>query len=117
MTFAEYQAFVAESARGNHEDTRLPLYATLGVVGEAGELAELVKKAMRSGDDLDLIAVAFEAGDVLWYLGRLAAWFGLKVEDFAALNQIKLSRRKAVGKDPAAERRVAEAYLRSRGIL
>lgn len=65
----------------------------LGLVGEAGEVAELVKKHLFHGHALDRQALMAELGDVLWYVARLAAALGISLGDVAALNLDKLQRR------------------------
>jgi len=65
----------------------------LGLVGEAGEVAELVKKHLFHGHALDRQALMAELGDVLWYVARLAAALGISLGDVATLNIDKLQRR------------------------
>ena len=76
-------------------------YLTLGVCGEAGEVAEKVKKQIRRGGDRDDPAfaaeVAKEIGDVLWYLSRLSARLGFSLETIAQINLEKTYDRKARG--------------------
>lgn len=67
-------------------------YPTLGLVGEAGEVAEKVKKWKRDGK-LDVQATAKELGDVLWYLAVLANDLGFKFSDIAEMNLAKLQDR------------------------
>jgi len=43
---------------------------TAGLIGELGEVAELLKKSQRDSTELDMHAVALELGDVLWYIAR-----------------------------------------------
>ena len=45
-------------------------YLALGLVGELGEVANLMKKEIRNGDDLRC-AITDELGDVLWYVAQL----------------------------------------------
>ncbi len=70
------------------------LYPTLGLCGEAGEVAEKVKKMVR--DDAGVLsderreALAKELGDVLWYVAQLATEAGLELDAIAAGNLDKL---------------------------
>ncbi len=98
LSFKEYQQRAGDTARypnvGNN-----PVYPTLGLAGEAGEVAEKVKKVLRdNGGQFDAAAVAGiqkELGDVLWYVARLAAELGLDLEQIAADNLAKLADRQA----------------------
>lgn len=73
-------------------------YAILGVNGEAGELAEKMKKIIRDGKDIDKKEFMKETGDVLWYVAALCQSLGCTLEDVARLNINKLSDRKLRGK-------------------
>jgi len=54
------------------EGSKLALaYTALGLVGEAGEFSEKVKKFVR-GQDLDKPLALKELGDVLWYITACA---------------------------------------------
>lgn len=67
---------------------------TLGLVGEAGEVANLVKKSQRSGaQPLNVSKMLDELGDVLWYTTALAFQFGYTLEEIAQINMEKLSER------------------------
>ena len=72
-------------------------YPALGLCGEAGEVAEKVKKAIR--DDGGVLtderrdALAGELGDVLWYVAQLATEAGLDLDAVAAGNLAKLRSR------------------------
>ena len=78
------------------------IYPTLGLVGEAGEVAEKVKKVIRDKngifDEESTKAIKKELGDVLWYLSNLCTEFNLSLEDVALLNLEKLKLRAARGK-------------------
>lgn len=83
------------------DPVRLPAYA-LGVAGEAGEVADLVKKHIGHGHDLDVDKLANELGDVLWYVAGLAHVLGLTMSDIAQRNIDKLQKRYPDGFSSAA---------------
>ena len=100
VDFPEYQRRAAETAiypRAGEQHIDGLSYVTLGLVGEAGEIANKVKKILRdSGGIVEparLTAVAEEAGDVLWYLARLCTEMGVDLGQVAALNLAKLEGR------------------------
>ena len=70
---------------------------TLGLVGEAGEVAEKIKKKVRGDGHLDLDAVQKELGDVVFYWYALHGALGLKPSDTIQMNVNKLSSRKERG--------------------
>lgn len=76
-------------------------YVALGLNGEAGEVAEQIKKAMRNdGGELTperIESLKKEAGDVLWYLTRLAAELNTTLDEIAQINVEKLYGRKEKG--------------------
>ena len=72
---------------------RNPLLLTLGVCGEAGEVAEIIKKGHRPGREIDLPHLHEEIGDVLWYLAALADIYGFSLEKIAEDNISKLKKR------------------------
>ena len=73
--------------------THKVLYPTLGLCGEAGEIAEKVKKQVRD-NNFNRHEVAKELGDVLWYLANLAIDIGYNLDEIANINIEKLSSRK-----------------------
>jgi len=72
------------------------LYPTLGLAGEAGEVANKVKKILRDGK-LDKEAIGSEIGDCLWYIAAICKDLGLKMEDVAQANLDKLRQRQEKG--------------------
>lgn len=100
MTFNEYQKQSRVTAkyprRGENH-----LYPTLGLVSEAGEVADKVKKLIRDkgievpGDISleDKAAIKKELGDVLWYVAQIATELGLDLEAVASENIEKLQSR------------------------
>ena len=78
------------------------IYPTLGLVGEAGEVAEKVKKVIRDKkgvfDDESKKGLKKELGDVLWYISNLCTEFNFSLDDIALQNLEKLKLRAAKGK-------------------
>ena len=68
----------------------------LGIVGEAGEVAEKLKKSLRDGATFDKEGVKLELGDVLYYIALTANVIGSNLQEIAELNMEKLNSRKAV---------------------
>ncbi len=76
-------------------------YPALGLSGEAGEVAEHAKKAIRDDGgqvtDERRRAMAKELGDVLWYVAQLASELGLDLDEIAQGNLDKLLSRQRRG--------------------
>ena len=74
------------------------IYPTLGLTGEAGEVANKVKKIIRDGSDSKdeklVSEIKAEIGDCLWYIAVLANDFDIKLSDIASTNLEKLANRK-----------------------
>ncbi|MCU1285909.1 MAG: putative MazG family pyrophosphatase [Acidobacteriales bacterium] len=104
LTFARYNDAVFYESRIKYPDAgRNAVFPALGLMGEAGELAEKVKKLWRDQGTMsgaNVCAekrdeVAKEMGDVLWYLNAIASEFGLSLEQVAQMNIDKLRDREA----------------------
>ena len=95
MEIKEYERFVRSSRVYRREDA-IP-YCALGLNGEAGEVAEKVKKWMRGDTTLTFDqfchAVALELGDTLWYLANLADEVGYSLSEVMHMNVDKLEAR------------------------
>ena len=94
MEFNEYQKFVERYILERKKGIEYPV---LGLCGEAGEVAEKVKKVIRDKNDiLDDEAkkeIGKELGDVLWYIVRVGLELGLSLENIASMNLEKLRSR------------------------
>lgn len=95
-TFNEYQSKAAKTAI--YPNSHSILYPALGLAGEAGEVANKVKKFIRDGYDQEdfeqkKIELASEIGDVLWYCAALARDIGYDLDTIAAANIDKLQSR------------------------
>jgi NTP pyrophosphatase (non-canonical NTP hydrolase) len=100
MKFSEYEEVVKATAI--YPNTHAILYPALGMAGEAGEVANKVKKLVRDGitkqSDDWREQIASEIGDVLWYCGALAKDLNIPLSQIAARNKEKLLSRKERGK-------------------
>ena len=95
----QYQTDALRTAKGEpHERV---LEAALGLAGEAGEVADLVKKRNFHGHEVTPEKLAEELGDVLWYIAIMADAIGFTLEDVAAANVAKLEARYPDGFDEA----------------
>ncbi len=98
MNFEEYQSAALKTA---HYPRRLDNleYPTLGLAGEAGEVANIVKKIQRDhgGVTTDEIREKLkdELGDVLWYISACADELDLTLNEIAEYNVDKLAKRHA----------------------
>ncbi|HCC83240.1 TPA: hypothetical protein DEP96_00140 [Candidatus Uhrbacteria bacterium] len=74
-----------------------PIYPTLGLAGEAGEVANVVKKMWRAHEgEIDAEhrkMIADELGDVLWYMAQLATELHVSLADIVRLNLAKIRAR------------------------
>jgi NTP pyrophosphatase (non-canonical NTP hydrolase) len=93
--FNQYQEFV-KGMKVYPEQHKI-IYPTLGLTGEAGEIAEKVKKYLRGDKELDREGLLKEMGDPLWYLTSLADDLGFTLQDVVDANVEKLTSRKERG--------------------
>ena len=93
MNFNEYQKLARSTAV--YPEEHKVVYPALGLCGEAGEVADKIKKTIRGDSSLVNVtgSIADELGDVLWYLAILADDLGIPLEDIAHWNVDKLRRR------------------------
>tara|TARA_Y100001937_G_C6863368_1_gene217331 strand:+ start:171 stop:485 length:315 start_codon:yes stop_codon:yes gene_type:complete len=66
---------------------------TLGLVGEAGEVAEKIKKLIRDSTRFTTEEIESELGDVLFYLTAIANHLGSSLTDVISNNVSKLDDR------------------------
>lgn len=90
---AKYDLF---RATGNYNTVAF-VTKILGLVGEAGETADKVKKVLRDKegiiDEHDKLEITKELGDVLWYVATVARYIRVPLEDVAKVNLEKLEDR------------------------
>ena len=96
MTFEEYQIKARQTAIYPNRDNNF-IYPTLGLVGEAGEVAEKMKKVLRDNDGViseeKREEITKELDDVLWYIANLSKELNVSLEDVAQKNIEKLQSR------------------------
>jgi NTP pyrophosphatase (non-canonical NTP hydrolase) len=92
MTGNEYQEQAMKTTVPMKFEDGLAL-AALGITGESGEIADLVKKYLFHGHQLEYTELAKEIGDALWYLAYLANLLHIPLEDIMHINLDKLAER------------------------
>lgn len=116
MNLNEYQTAALRTAPSNVSPEHDLWHGILGLVTEAGELADALKKAHAYGKPLDEVNLREELGDVLWYLPLVCRALGTTLDEVAQLNIAKLRKRypatfteaHALNRDLESERRVLE---------
>ncbi len=97
MDFNDYQKQSRKTAIYPHQGQNY-IYPVLGIVGEAGEVAEKIKKVIRdNGGQLDVEnkqEIVKELGDILWYIAQMATELNVDLEKIAYDNLIKVNSRK-----------------------
>lgn len=99
----------------NQVDPRID-HAITGLVTEAAEMADAIKKAKFYGKELDITNIKEESGDILWYLALLFDAIGttFEIEQQRVINKLKVrypdkfTKEEAVNRDLASEREVLE---------
>ena len=79
-------------------------YLTLGLTGEAGEIANKVKKFIRDGASKEeylakRIEIGYEIGDVMWYIAQACIALDITMDDVIETNIEKLESRYPGGFD------------------
>ena len=94
MTINEYQTAALRTAQTDKLTAReLLLNSALGLCGESGEVADLLKKYHFQGHDLDIEHIAKELGDIAWSLAVGAYAIGYDLETILQMNVDKLKAR------------------------
>jgi NTP pyrophosphatase (non-canonical NTP hydrolase) len=88
----DYQRLAQRTANANTISGKIE-NGILGLCGETGEIADIWKKYLHQGHELDKEHMIEELGDVLWYCAELAAGLGVGLAEVAERNIEKLRRR------------------------
>lgn len=93
MTFNRYQRLASRTAKSTETDRNLMANFALGLSGEAGETADLIKKYRFHDHPLNLGHLSEELGDVIWYASQLANLANIDFNEIAEHNISKLTKR------------------------
>lgn len=101
LSLNDYQQLASRTLVDNDQ-----VWNALGLVGEAGEVADLIKKVVYHHHEPDNEKLAEELGDAFWYIAALASSASLTLEEVALRNIAKLERRYPHGfsRDASRER-------------
>jgi NTP pyrophosphatase (non-canonical NTP hydrolase) len=108
MDLDRYQQLAARTLGRDRTPEQQLANAALGLTGEAGEAAELVKKHLFHATPLDRDAVVKELGDCLWYIAAFATVLDIPMAEIAERNIEKLRKRYPEGFDPERSRNRTE---------
>lgn len=89
----EYQHTALRFANAGLSKQERLMNAALGLAGEAGEFADMVKKARFQGHDFDRNEAIKELGDLCWYVALGAQALNIPLGEVMNGNVIKLARR------------------------
>ena len=104
MNFKTYEKAAWSTFKLDHSPMKIP-YLALGITGEAGEVADKIKKLIRDYGNGEMPAITdeqrnalkLELGDVLWYVSCLSVSLGFELEAVANANLEKLASRQNRG--------------------
>jgi NTP pyrophosphatase (non-canonical NTP hydrolase) len=96
MNFQEYQELSRRTMPAEINGMSKSNYA-LGLVCEAGEVGDIIKKEVHHGHEEDKEKIMNEIGDVLHYAAGVATMYGFTLEEAATKNVLKLGKRYPMG--------------------
>ena len=99
MNLHTYQLRALRTQRPDLTERQRLVQSALGLAGEAGEFADLVKKIEFHGHSPFVSDLTSELGDVLWYLAAACDALGVDLDAVAEQNLAKLERRYPEGFD------------------
>ena len=99
MTINEYQQQAMHTLNPALSKQDVLMDSALGLCGESGEVADLLKKHLMQGHPFDRQEFAKELGDVAWYLAEAATALDMDLETIFQMNLEKLKKRYPEGFD------------------
>jgi NTP pyrophosphatase (non-canonical NTP hydrolase) len=100
MTIDEYSQWPADDRSLGHSREERVVYCALGLFGEAGEIADTIRKMMREGA-LDEDYLVYELGDVLYHCACLVAELGQTPSVMLERSRSNIEARRAAGRQLA----------------
>lgn len=104
MDFSSYQNKSMRTLPDREQKENLVM-CCLGLIGEVGELVDLIKKVVYHDHEPDIKRISEEAGDVLWYLANTMNLFEIDFNAVAKGNIGKLLKRYPNGFDEERSRK------------
>ena len=108
MNLNEYQQLAARTIGRDRTHEQQLANAALGLAGEAGEVADTMKKHLFHGFPLDREHLVKELGDCMWYIAMFATELGVSLDEIGRTNIEKLRRRYPDGFSEERSRNRAE---------
>lgn len=93
MTLDEFQVLALKFRKTYTNRDDIIRDGTFGLIGEAGEFCNIIKKNLIYGNPLDVDHITKELGDILWTVASLADAFDISLGKIAERNIEKLSAR------------------------
>lgn len=101
MRLNEYSEAVEKTIQYPRDKMGKCMYPALGLTGEAGEVADKIKKVYRDNNGVFTeeirTGIVKELGDVLWYVNAMAVELDVTLEEVAQTNIDKLTKRMEKG--------------------
>jgi len=92
MQADEYQKKALSTASKMTEEDMI-MNGVLGLNGEAGEVADHIKKVRFQGHVMNKAHLADELGDILWYIAIMCEGLGYTLSEVMEINVAKLKKR------------------------
>ena len=116
MEIKEYQEKAKKTLANTKDSLTDDLHMILGMQTESAEIADVYKKHIAYGKELDLVNIKEELGDQMWYIANLCNLHGWDLRDIMSTNIKKLearfpdkfSQEKALNRDLKTEREILE---------
>ncbi len=100
IDFDKYQLLAQRTVDTTKDDYDEVANYILGLICEASEIGDEIKKQLYHGHEIDAEKIKDELSDVLWYLANLARKYGLSLKEIAIHNILKLKERYPKGFSP-----------------